>query len=136
MSLRQAFREKIVSVSSSLSGIVGFLGSYQVCHNICLGVIFLLSLIGIAVVGMPLLFLTKVAIPFWIIAAILFAVSLTFYLSQKCISKNMLLLNGGILIAGMPFLWVQDYQPYLWIVGGVLVLCGVGLWIQKKLSRE
>ncbi len=129
-------KETWSSFSSSISGILGFLGGYQVCHNVCLAVVFLLSLVGISVVGMPLLFLTKVAIPFWIIAAILFAISLTFYFSKGCISKNMLLLNAGIVIAGMPFSWVQDYQPYVWIVGGVLALGGVGLWIQKKMSRK
>jgi len=75
-----------------------FLGGYQVYHNICFGIITLLSLIGITLVGMPLLFLTKVAIPFWIAAVLLFVVTMVFYFKSKCISKNLLLFNSGIIM--------------------------------------
>ena len=65
-SIKNFITEKAATLSSSFSGALSFLGGYQVCHNVCLGIIALLSLIGITIVGMPLLFLTKVAIPFWI----------------------------------------------------------------------
>ena len=73
---------KALTVTSSVSGVMGFLGGYQVCHNICLGIIALLSIIGITLVGMPLLFLTKVAVPFWIAATFLFVISLIFLLAK------------------------------------------------------
>ena len=94
---------RILNLTSSTSGVMGFLGGYQVCHNVCLGIIALLSIIGITLVGMPLLFLTKVAVPFWIAAFSLFLISLFFYLKSRCLSRNLLLFNGGIIIAGVPF---------------------------------
>ncbi|MBI1972605.1 hypothetical protein HYS50_01215, partial [Candidatus Woesearchaeota archaeon] len=64
-------KEKAASVSSGVSGAVSVLGSYQVCHSICLSIIAVLAFLGITINFMPLLFLTKVAIPFWIAAFIL-----------------------------------------------------------------
>src|SRR3989344_3585368 len=117
--------EKAGAFSSSLSGALSFLGGYQVCHNVCLGIIALLSLIGITIVGMPLLFLTKVAIPFWTAAVALFAITLALYFNKKCISKNLLMLNSGIIIAGIPFKAVQDYLAIFWIIGGTLVVLSI-----------
>jgi len=133
MSIRQAFREKVLSVSSSVSGVVGFLGGYQVCHNICMGIIALLSLIGITLVGMPLLFLTKVAIPFWIAAIVLFIITLIFYFKMKCISKSLIIFNGGVIIAGIPFQQVQDYYLIFWIIGGSLFIASLFLYTKRKI---
>ncbi|MBI2004324.1 hypothetical protein HYS72_02555 [Candidatus Pacearchaeota archaeon] len=127
---------KALAFTSSVSGVMGFLGGYQVCHNVCLGIIALLSLVGITLVGMPLLFLTKVAVPFWIAAFFLFFISLFFYLKNKCISKNLLLLNGGIIIAGVPFSFMKDFFVYLWIIGGSFVLLSIVLLIKNKLIKN
>ena len=123
---------KILNFTSSLSGTMGFLGGYQVCHNICLGIIALLSIIGITIVGMPLLFLTKVAIPFWIAAVILFLISLIFYFKMKCISKNLLLFNGGIIVAGVPFRSLNDYSIIFWIIGGILIALSLISYLKEK----
>lgn len=136
MKLHHFFKEKILSVSSSVSGVMGFLGGYQVCHNICLGIIALLSLIGITLVGMPLLFLTKVAIPFWIAAATLFLLTLGFYIKKKCISKNMLLFNGGIIVAGVPFGSLKSVLPMFWILGGTAILISILLFVQDKMKKR
>jgi len=128
--------EKTATLSSSLSGALSFLGGYQVCHNVCLGIIALLSLIGITIVGMPLLFLTKVAIPFWTAAVLLFAITLALYFKKKCISKNLLMLNSGIIIAGIPFKAVQDYLAIFWIIGGTLVVLSILIFIKKRLSKN
>lgn len=130
-----AVKERLVSISSSFSGLMSFLGGYQVCHNICLGIIALLSIIGITVVGMPLIFLTKVSIPFWIAAVLLFGVTLIFYFKMKCISKGLLLFNAGVIIAGVPFKSVQDYSPVFWIIGGSLVLISILVFIKNKISK-
>ena len=122
--------EKTGSATSTISGTISFLGSYQVCHNLCLGIIALLSIVGITVVGMPLLFLTKVAMPFWIAAVTLFATTLVFYFKMRCISKNLLLFNAGVLTAGIPFRAVQDYSPLFWGVGGALISVSV-VWFLK-----
>ena len=128
--------EKTATLSSSLSGALSFLGGYQVCHNVCSGIIALLSLIGITIVGMPLLFLTKVAIPFWTAAVLLFAITLALYFKKKCISKNLLMLNSGIIIAGIPFKAVQDYLAIFWIIGGTLVVLSILIFIKKRLSKN
>lgn len=136
MKIRHIFREKILSISSSVSGVMGFLGGWQVCHNICLGIIALLSIIGITLVGMPLLLLTKVAIPFWITAVVLFVITLIFYFKMKCISKNLIIFNAGIIIAGVPFSQVQDYYLIFWVIGGSLVALSLILYIKNKLKRK
>ena len=128
--------EKAASFSSSISGALSFLGGYQVCHNVCLGIIALLSLIGITIVGMPLLFLTKVAIPFWTAAVLLFAITLALYFKKKCISKNLLMFNSGIIIAGIPFKAVQSYSIILWIIGGTLVALSFLFYIKGKIRKK
>ncbi len=134
--IKKFVKEKIVAMSSSLSGVMGFLGGYQVCHNICLGIIVILALFGITVVGMPLLFLTKVAIPFWIIAALLFFLTLLFYFKKRCISKNFLMLNGGIIIAGVPFAAAKPIVYMLWIIGGAFVIIALLFIIKERISRK
>lgn len=128
MSMRQALREKALSVSSSVSGVMGFLGGYQVCHNICLGIIALLSLIGITLVGMPLLFLTKVAVPFWVAAIVMLGVAILLVVGFKMnLSKKILLANSGLIIAGTPFTTLDSYKPLFWIVGILIVLTSI-MW--------
>ncbi len=136
MNIPRFFKEKFLSISSSFSGLLGFLGGYQVCHNICLGIIALLSIIGISIVGMPLLFLTKVAVPFWIVAFFLLIASLFFYFKNKCISKNLLLFNSGIIIAGVPFNAFRDFLIIFWIIGSSLVLLSIVLFIKNKLGKN
>ncbi len=128
--------EKAAALSSSLSGALSFLGGYQVCHNVCLGIIAALSLIGITIVGMPLLFLQKVAIPFWIAAVFLFAIALLLFLKKKCISKNLLMFNLGIIIAGTPFKSVETYLLIFWIIGGTLVMLSLLFYIKGKIARK
>ncbi|MEK6872457.1 MAG: hypothetical protein AABW90_00410 [Nanoarchaeota archaeon] len=132
MKYKNFIKEKLASIISSFSGTMGFLGGWQVCHNLCLGLIALLSVIGITLVGMPLLFLTKVAIPFWIAAVILFGVTLLFYFKKKCISKSLLLLNLGIIIAGVPFSQIQKFIIYFWIMGGTIITIGILIFIKDK----
>ncbi|MBI2449045.1 hypothetical protein HYV49_01990 [Candidatus Pacearchaeota archaeon] len=127
-------KEKTIGISSGLSGVLSFLGGYQVCHNVCLGIIALLSVIGITIVGMPLLFLQKVAVPFWIAALLLLATALVFYFRSRCISKNMIILNAGIIIAGTPFF--QDYSIFFWIIGGSIVFLSMLFLLKDKLKNK
>src|SRR3989344_5227601 len=122
-------KEKFSSWFGILSGSVSFLGGYQVCHNICLGIIAILSLFGIILTGMPLLFLQKVAVPFWIVAVILLVITLYFYFSKKCISPVLIILNMGILIGSTPFSYFQKYYKILWIIGGFFIITGIILFI-------
>ncbi len=129
-------KEKIIGSVGSVSGVVSILGSWQICHNVCLGLIALLSVVGITVVGMPLAFLTTIAIPIWSFAALLLVITFIIYQKKKCISKNMLIINLGLIIAGIPFAFVQDFKYLLWIVGGILVVFGVYSFISGKIKKR
>ena len=129
-------KEKAIGATGSVSGIASILGSWQVCHNICLGIIALLGIIGITVVGMPLLFLTKIAVPIWTVAVILLLVTIAIYMKKKCISKNLIILNSGLIIAGTPFQPLQKFSILFWTVGGILALAGISLFIKEKMQKR
>ncbi len=135
MELKKTVKEKGTGVLGIFSGIASFLGSYQVCHSACLALISLLSLVGITVAGMPLLFLTQVAIPFWITAFVLFIITLVIQLKKGCMSNNMILFNGGVLVAGIPFAPFQKYSLFLWIIGGSIALLAVVFFVKDKITK-
>ncbi len=125
----------LVKIASSASGMVSILGSYQVCHSLCMAAVTALALIGITITGMPLLFLQSIATPFWIVASIMLAVMIVLKATKLgCISGNALLFNAGVIIAGIPFL--QQYNKIIWAIGGLMMLTSIiifgGLrWKQK-----
>jgi len=129
-------KEKLVGATGSISGVASVLGSWQVCHSACLGLIALLSVIGITIVGMPLVFLTSVAVPFWIAAFILLLITIVVYFKKGCISKNLILINSGLIIAGVPFAIFSSIQIYLWIIGGLFVATGIFFFVKDKFSRK
>lgn len=129
-------KERIISISGSFSGAASILGSWQVCHNICLVIIALLAVLGITVTGMPLLFLTKLAIPLWTAAFILLLITFGIYIKKKCISSRLMLFNSGLIIAGIPFQQVQQFSRQFWVIGGVLVLTAVSLFIKEKIQKR
>ncbi|MBI2578865.1 MAG: hypothetical protein HYW26_04085 [Candidatus Aenigmarchaeota archaeon] len=133
----KAHKEKFLSMFSGLSGSLSFLGGWQVCHNLCLGIIALLSVVGIAVVGMPFLFLTQYAVYFWSLAALLLVPTLILYWkNRKCISANLILFNIGIVIASVPFAQLQAYQVAFWLVGGVLIASSVWMFVKPKFQKN
>ncbi|MEK6909897.1 MAG: hypothetical protein AABW61_02350 [Candidatus Aenigmatarchaeota archaeon] len=126
---------KFMNFSSCISGSLSFLGGWQICHNVCLGIIAALSLIGITIVGMPLLFLTKYAIYFWLIAVLLLIPTLIMYWkNRKCMPKNIILANIGIIIAAIPFASLQPYQVIFWSTGGILIGTAVFSYVKNRLS--
>lgn len=112
------------------------MGSWQICHGVCLGLITFLGFIGITIVGMPLLFLTKIAIPLWILALALLIACYILYFKKKCVSKKMIILNSGILIAGIPFQSLQRWSKVFWLVGGIIVLGAILWYIGEKRQRR
>ncbi len=128
--------EKAAGAVGGVSGAASILGSWQVCHSVCLGLIALLSVIGITLTGMPLLFLTKIAVPLWLVAVALLGVVAYFYFKRRCISKNLMLLNSGLIIAGIPFQTVQLYQPAFWVIGGGLALAGIALYVKGRVKKK
>ncbi len=130
------FKEKIIGTTGSISGVASIMGSWQVCHNICLGIVALLAILGITVIGMPLAFLTKLAIPFWSVAFVLLLITIGIYIKKKCISKNLIMFNSGLIIAGIPFQALQNFQIFFWVIGGVLVAVSVSLFIKGKINKK
>ena len=129
-------KEKIIGATGSVSGAASVLGSWQICHNVCLGIIALLGVLGITVIGMPLAFLTKVAIPFWTVAFLLLLVIIVLYFKKKCISQKMIMFNSGIIIAGIPFQPLQKFSVIFWIIGGSLALIAISLFIKDKIQNR
>ncbi|MBI2657216.1 hypothetical protein HYX08_00810 [Candidatus Woesearchaeota archaeon] len=127
-------KEKLIGATGTLSGFSSILGSWQICHNICLGIVFALSLIGITITGMPLLFLTKIAIPLWTIAVLLLIATIILYHTKKCISKNLIILNSGLIIAGIPFQNLQQYSVFFWTIGGLTALTAIVLFVKDKIK--
>ena len=126
---------KMATVLSSFSGGLSFLGGWQICHNLCLGIVAALSLIGITIVGMPLLFLTQYAVYFWSIAVLLLVPTVLMYWKHKVgMSRNLLLANIGIIIAAVPFDFLQSYNLLFWAIGGILIGISIFSHIKNKLS--
>ncbi len=126
-------KERFLSLFSGVSGSLSFLGGWQICHNLCLGIIALLSIIGIAVVGMPLLFLIQYAVYFWSIAVLLLAPTLIMYWkNRKCMSIKLILFNVGIVVASVPFASLQAYQIAFWIIGGILIAGSIWMFLKSR----
>ncbi|MBI1936397.1 hypothetical protein HYS31_08245 [Candidatus Woesearchaeota archaeon] len=131
--MSNAIKEKVLGATGSISGSLSFLGGYQVCHNVCLGLISILTLLGFTITGMPLLFLTRVAIPFWAIALALLILTIILKFGKNMeFSGKIILLNSGLIIAGIPFQQLQQFNYIFWIVGGVLVVFSIGWYIYEK----
>ena len=130
-------KEKFLGASGSITGSLSVLGGYQICHNACLALISLLTILGFTVAGMPLLFLTKVAIPFWTLALALLAITIILkYGKNMQFSGKIILLNSGLIVAGIPFEQVQQFNYIFWIVGGSLVAFSIGWYLYEKIVKD
>ena len=129
-------KERLIGATGSVAGIASILGTWQACHNVCLALVGFLSILGITVIGMPLVFLTEVAIPVWTVAVILLTITAILYIKKKCISSRLLLVNSGLIIAGVPFPFLQQFTEIFWVIGGVLVVTGISLFIKDKIQAS
>ena len=129
-------KERLIGATGSVAGIASILGTWQACHNVCLALVGFLSILGITVIGMPLVFLTEVAIPVWTVAVILLTITAILYIKKKCISSRLLLVNSGLIIAGVPFPFLQQFTEIFWIIGGALVVTGISLFIKDKIQAS
>lgn len=126
-------KERMIGATGSISGAASILGSWQVCHNICLGLVAALSMVGITLTGMPLMFFTKIALPLWSAALVLLGIAAYFSLKKQCISKALLVVNSGFIIAGIPLQSLQQFQALFWTIGGALVLAGAGVYLKDRI---
>ena len=130
-------KEKFLGASGSVTGSLGVLGGYQVCHNACLALIAFLTFLGFTVAGMPLLFLTKVAVPFWTLALALLVTTIILKFGKNMgFSGKIILLNSGLIIAGIPFQEVERFNYIFWIVGGVLVTLSIWWYLYEKIVKD
>ena len=127
---RRSRKGKGFATASGISGVFSFLGGWQLCHNLCLAVIAMLSVIGITVTGMPLLFLTQYAIYFWSAALIFLIPTIFMYFRNCCMSKNLLLFNIGIIVLSVPF--IQELNPVFWVIGGVIILISIFSYLKGR----
>jgi len=123
--------ERIVGTAGGVSGVASILGSWQVCHSVCLGLIALLGIMGITLTGMPLGFLTGIAPYMWLLAVALLGVLVVLAWRKRCVPTWMLLVNGGLIIAGTPFV-PQSLLTLAWVAGGLLVIGGVVAWYRNR----
>jgi len=130
-------KKSFVSYISSVSGISGVFSSYQVCHSICLAVISVLSLVGITLTVLPLVFLQKIALPLWTFAVALFGVGLLLYIKNgECMSKNLLIFNFGAILIGIPFEGLLSVKKYFLILGFIIILFSLYLIIRDRVRRN
>jgi len=130
-------REKITGSFSGASSLLSFLGGYNVCHNICLGLIALLAVIGVSVEGMPLEFLLPYAVPLWILAVALLGFTAFMYFREKCVSRHMLMANTGLIIAATPFKEIGPFQIGFWVLGfGIAAVAVYNYFSEKKIAKE
>ena len=132
-----SIKEKFLGASGGLTGSLSVLGSYQVCHSACLALISLLTFLGFTVAGMPLIFLTKVAVPFWTLAlALLITTVILKYGKNMQFLGKIILLNSGLIIAGTPFEQVRKFNYIFWIVGGSLVIFSIAWYVYEKIEKK
>ncbi len=129
-----SLKNRLVGLAGSASGAASVLGSWQVCHNVCLGLIALLAIFGITLVGMPFLFLTKIALPVWIVAVVLLGVTIVLHAKKKCVSRKQIMFNAGLIVAGVPF-QPTGTAPVFWALGGTLIASAVILFFYERKQR-
>ncbi len=131
--MKKYIKEKFLAFGGSFSGVLSFLGSYQICHNLCMILITILAGIGIVLKGMPLLFLQKVATPFWTVAVLILFILIFLKLKNKvCVSNNNLFFNSGLIIVGFPFRLFGNYLIYFWVIGVVITLLSIIIFVRSK----
>ena len=130
-------KEKFLGASGSVTGSLSVLGGYQVCHNACLALLAFLTFLGFTVAGMPLLFLTKVAVPFWALALALLVTTIILKFGKNMkFSGKIILLNSGLIIAGIPFQEAEKFNYIFWIIGGALIVFSIGWYVYDKFKKE
>ncbi|MBI2145031.1 hypothetical protein HYU18_01775 [Candidatus Woesearchaeota archaeon] len=133
---KASLRERLLSVGSGASGLMGIFSSWAVCHNVCTAAIAFLAVMGVTVTGMPLLFLQSVAVPLWTAAVALLVVLLILKIRKMgCLSTNALMLNGGIIIFGMPLQALQDFILFFRLAGGAVILVAAARLLKTRLKR-
>jgi len=118
-------------------GVVSSTGSiisaHNVCHAICLGVVAVLSVFGIAVSSTALMFLQDYNMLFWTMGVLFLLLSLVMYAKfGKCISTRLIIFNAGLVIAGTPF--IPALQLVFWAAGFSIAIFVSAIYIKERLE--
>lgn len=123
---------RALGMTSTASGLAGFLGSWQVCHSLCGSAVAALSFFGLAGVGSPFLFLNRFQIYIWAVAAVLLAALVVLRRTRmRGISARMLVLNGGLIVAGTPLLKGTP-QLIAYTIGALLVIGVIASYVASQ----
>ncbi len=122
---------RITGIFSGVSGTGSIISAHNVCHALCLAVVGLLSIFGIAASSDILMFLENYTLFFWSMGMLFLVLSLLLYLKfPHCMSKKMILANSGILVIGIPYL--SSFNLLFWVVGGTILIASTGWYIKDK----
>lgn len=134
--MRVPWRPEWLTRGGSISSCAAVLGSWQICHSVCLSLIALLATIGVVIQGMPLLFFNTWQWPLWITAAAFFGLLLylRFGLRMRSFSDQTVVGNAGLLLAGVPFGGAA--QGSLRMVGLVVVLVTLLRYLSQLILRR
>jgi|SRR3989338_7787422 len=125
--------ERCIGMLGSGSGSLSFLGSYNICHSICMGTLALFSMAGITLGNLPFLFLQDFAPYFWGAALLALAGTLVLYhATRHSVLKKWIWINAGFLLAGLPFRGVQEQLLWYQLTGGILVVYGLYVWKKER----
>lgn len=130
-------KDSLVGAAGTTSGFLSFLGSYTVCHNLCMLAIGALAAVGITASGLPFLFLQDYAVYLWVISVIALAVSLLIYfkMAHKT-SRNLIIANAGFILAGVPFDSLGNYEQVLQATGVLLVIYALASFAYERLLKK
>src|SRR3990167_8309259 len=93
------------SIATGTTGAASIISAHNVCHAVCLGVVAVLSVFGIAVSSTALMFLQDYNMLFWTMGILFLLLSLVMYAKfGKCISTRLIIFNAGLVVAGTPFI--------------------------------
>lgn len=128
---------KAVEKVGSATGFLSLLGSYTICHNLCMAAVAVLAVVGITFSGLPFLFLLDYAVYFWGMAVLALAVALFLYFKMGHKQQTTLLLvNAGFVIAGIPFGFLRAYELVFQVVGGLIVAYAVGRFVVERFRKK
>ena len=130
--LKKAKTGKYASAGATAFTTLG-ITAHNFCHYLCLGVVAMLTIAGVSVVGMPLMWLEDYAVYFWLMGLVFLGVSFyLLYTRPFCISRNAIMANSGLLVAAVPLKNVIGEPIYLfWIIGGVIFGYAAFLYLRK-----
>ena len=116
-----------------VSGSGSIISAHNVCHAVCLGVVAVLSVFGLAVSSTALMFLQDYNILFLTMGILFLLLSLVMYAKfGKCISTRLIIFNAGLVVAGTPF--IPALQLVFWAAGFSIAIFVLAVYIKERVE--